>query len=797
MHWLRNYNVNVATVLITVIGLTLSSISYSNENLQSNSIANKIDSYSIPHTSSTIKIDGELNDATWQHALSIPLNIVNDPWNNQPSPVKTEAKIIENGEYLYISFLAQDPHPENIIGFLADRDTTITDDIVGIKLDTFNSRRLNYAFFVNPFGVQNDSIQNEITGDNNFLWDGIWQSYGKITDKGYQVEIAIPFRTLNFEQNDQEKTWSMELFRMYPRDERLRISHMSIDRNNGCWVCQMPEIKGFKEAKIGKNIILTPAVVATRNETKDIYDPNDNFHDKNNVDVSMDLRWGITPSTLLNATINPDFSTVESDAGQLSVNTNFSLFYDEKRTFFLENSDYFSSNYNLIYTRNIAQPDYGIKLTSREKNHSYGIFITNDKETNFIVPGNTGSSLATLAQKSTSAAANYRYNVNDDISVGVVSTLRTSDNYHNIVAGVDGKYRLDDSNSFLAQALYSNTQYPDELFQNFCLGADCSKPQTQDCIFTDCDFTEQVHRTRFDDDFSGQAYKIDFKHDSEYWLVKASHQELSSNFRADLGFMPKADYKKDSAQATHFIYGEQEDIFTEMRASTRWYSEHNENNEFIGKALSADIFILGPMLSEINISYTKASKIGLRQNEASTKLDGNSDRFEESLFEINGQLNLTPRVLLFTGAIFGDKIDYANNRLGDYQEYSTFTTINATDHLLFDIYFQKQKLKANGDYVYDANLADIRISYQFDVRSYLKLNIVYSDVDRNVNNNPFTYVSNKERSLSTQLIYSYKLNPQTVFFVGYSDSSFQDDDLSNLKREQRTFFTKISYAWMS
>jgi len=796
MHWLRNSNVNMVAVFIAVIGLTLSNASYSTENIKNNKVTNKIESFSIPHTSSTIKIDGELDDPLWQQALSISLNIVNDPWNNLPSPVKTEAKIIENGEYIYISFLAQDPNPANIIGFLADRDSTLADDIVGIKLDTFNSRRLNYAFFVNPFGVQNDSIQNEITGENNLLWDGIWQSYGKITANGYQVEMAIPFRTLNFEQSDKEKTWAMELFRMYPRDERLRISHMPISRDNGCWVCQMPEVKGFKSAKIGKNITLTPAVVATRNETRDIYAPNDPFKGDNNVDVSMDLRWGITPSTLLNATINPDFSTVESDAGQLSVNTTFSLFYDEKRTFFLENADYFSSNYNLVYTRNIAQPDYGVKLTSRKKNHSYGVFVTNDKQTNFIVPGNTGSSLATLKQKSTSAAANYRYNVNNNVSVGVISTLRSSDNYHNIVGGVDGKYRLDGSNSFLAQALYSNTQYPDELFQDFCYGDDCSTPPTKDCIFAACDFTEQVHRTRYEDDFSGQAYKVEFKHDSEYWLIKASHQELSSNFRADLGFMPKADYKKDMAKATRFIYGEDDDIFSEIRASTSWNSEHNENNEFIGKTLSADVSIFGPMLSEINVIYKKATKIGLRQNEANIKIDGNSDRFKESLLSVNGQLNLTPRVLLFAGTILGDKIDYANNRLGKYQEYSAFTTINATDHLLFDIYVQKQKLKANGSYVYDANLADIRISYQFDVRSYLKLNIVYSDVDRNINNNPFTFVNNKERSLSTQLIYSYKLNPQTVFFVGYSDSSYQDDDLSNLKLEQRTFFTKISYAWM-
>ena len=260
--------------------------------------------------------------------------------------------------------------------------------------------------------------------------------------------------------------------------------------------------------------------------------------------------------------------------------------------------------------------------------------------------------------------------------------------------------------------------------------------------------------------------------------------------------MPKADYKKDSIDATRFIYGEQNDFFSEIHAIASWNIEHNDNNEFLGKTMTAQAEFLGPMLSKFNIKYTDATKIGLRHNEANIQLDHNTSRFNEQLLEVTAEFKPNSRVLLYGSSIVGKKIDYANNRLGDFREFSAYTTIFATDHLLFDLYAQKQHLDADGSYVYDADLIDVRISYQFDVRSYLKLNVVYSNVDRNLDNNPFTYVSNKEKSLSTQLIYSYKLNPQTVFFLGYSDSSFQDDDLSNLRREQRTFFTKISYAWM-
>jgi len=122
--------------------------------------------------------------------------------------------------------------------------------------------------------------------------------------------------------------------------------------------------------------------------------------------------------------------------------------------------------------------------------------------------------------------------------------------------------------------------------------------------------------------------------------------------------------------------------------------------------------------------------------------------------------------------------------------------VNLTNHLEVGINQTYSKLDSEGKNVYIANLTDVRISYQFDVESYLKLSMVYSDVNRNSNNNPNTFYGKRDRSLSSQLIYSYKVNPQTVFFLGYSDSSYQDDDISKLKRDQRTFFSKISYAWM-
>jgi hypothetical protein len=732
----------------------------------------KLAQLNIPHIEQHINIDGDLSDVAWQQALNVPLDIVNSPWNNKASPVKTVAKVVENGEFFYIAFIAQDPNPELIRGFLGDRDTRWGDDLVGFKLDTYNNRRLNYEFFVNPYGVQHDSIANEMTGKSDSAWDGIWESVGKVTETGYQVEMAIPYHILNFDDNSDIKTWAMELIRLYPRDSRLRISHIELDRDDACWLCQIPEITGFKEAKASKNLMFTPTVVANRNERRDVFSDNNDWQSENDVDAGLDIRWGINANTLLNVTINPDFSNVESDAGQLSVNKTFSLFYDEKRQFFVENSEYFSSDFDLVYTRNIADPEYGAKLTGTQGDHSYGAFIANDTQTNIILPGNTGSRLVSLQEESESGAVKYRYDVNEDFSVGVISTLRQTENYHNYVSGIDSKYRLNDSNSFQAQVLFADTQDSAELTQS-----------------------------GNEEEFTDHAFKVEYEHDSEYWKIDVQHQEIGKNFRADLGFMPRADYQKSAVDVKRLFYGEPESIWQEMSFLGQWQILHNENGELLERSVSGGFDIDGPKLSYIDVKVVAADKIGLRRHELNSNLaidnsiDGNTRRFQENQAIIYATVQPTAQISTEFELTLGDKIDYDNDRLGDFIVLYSNISYNVNKHLEFEFSHTYSDLEAESANVYTENLTELRVSYQFDVNSYLKFNVVYTDIDFNLENNPAAYTANDNR-LSTQLIYAYKLNPQTVFYLGYSDNSIQDDRLKSLERNQRTIYSKISYAWL-
>ena len=731
-----------------------------------------LDQLDIPYSPLIADIDGELSDKIWDQALIIDLDIVNSPWNNLPSPVKTQAKIIENGEYIFIAFIAEDPEPEKIKGFLADRDSRWGDDLVGVNFDTQNNRRLNYEFIVNPLGVQHDSIYNEMTGQGNELWDGIWQSLGKVTKNGYQVEIALPYRILNFEENKKNKLWPIEFFRIYPRDTQLRISHVPFDRDNACRLCQYPEAKGFKNVTTNKNIQITPSIVASSDQNRDIYDNEAEWLVEDNIEAGADLRWGINPNTSLNLTLNPDFSTVESDTSQLSINKTFSLFYDEKRPFFLDNSDYFTSNYNLVYTRNIADPDYGAKLTGTEGRHSYGVFSANDKQTTFIKPGNLSSELISLDEENLSTALRYRFDYSNNLTVGAISTLRSSKNYHNYVYGVDSKYKFDHSNSMLFQALNSNSSYQTSADEN----------QTSS------------------KDISDQAYKLDLVHRSEYWQLTAGQQYLGKDFRADLGYMPKADFFETNIKVERLFYGndygDDQGFWSQAKVSSQWQIQHNINKELIAKSINTSVEINGPLLSKFTLNLWHADRVGLRHDKNIADIDNNTTRFIENQLTFSTEFEPLYNLYTLIELTVGDKIDYRNNRLGDTVEFIGNIAWNATQHLEFDIYYTYSQLNAEGSSVNTTHLTDVRISYQFDIHSYLKLSLVYCDVDMNNNNNPLVDISQTKKVLTSQLIYAYKLNPQTVFFLGYSDGNYQDDDLISLRKEQKIFFTKISYAWM-
>lgn len=760
-----------------------------------------LDPIHVPRISGDIVIDGELNEPQWQQARRIKVNNVTRPYDNTPSPVDTEALLMEDGENFYLAFIAQDPDPSQIRAFLKDRDRSWGEDIVGIKIDTYNDQRTAYRFLVNALGVQMDGIENEVTKKDSNAWDGIWSSYGKITDTGYIVEIALPLSMLNFKEDLDIQHWGIELLRFYPREQFLRLSNIRLDRGNSCEICQLVTAKGFSGAKQGDNLIITPSLVVGANETLD-YD--DNWQRENNIEPSLDIRWGITPDILLNTTLNPDFSTVETDSAQLNINNNFALFYDEKRPFFLDNADYFESDYNLVYTRNINAPNYGAKLTGRVNDHAIGVFITDDKSTNILIPGNRSSSFTKLEDSSKAAVVRYRLNYDINTTIGWISTLRDSNNYQNQVHGIDARIRLSTTDVFKFQSLYSKTQYPDDLYQRFCRAddpQDCANPPIENqCEFGNCDFNESVLRTLKDRPFSGNAFKMGYFHNDDKWFYRLNYNQQNSGFRADLGFISKIDNKNYEMVASRRWYAEENQWWTQFRLFSSWNKNLNFNNEFIEEKKSVGFQLVANYDSRIRFSLFTRDKVGRRLNKSLLAITGNTTRFTENRVELFGEVKPLANVYVNTRISVGDAIDFTNNRLGQLKQVTPTFNWNVNKHWEIKLRHTFSQLNADNANVYNARLTDLRTTYQFDVRSFIRFSLIYDNTSKNPYNYLYTSpedVTAKRRNISTELLYAYKLNPQTVFYLGYSDHYYTTGEFSTLEQDQRNIFMKFSYAWLS
>lgn len=711
--------------------------------------------YSIPRVGSAPTIDGDVNVAEWAQATQVVLGIETSPSENIPASVQTTAYMMEDGENLYIAFIAQDPDPSQIRAFYRDRDEIGGTDTVGVALDTFNDESRSFEFIVSPLGVQADSATDDLSGSEDESWNALWDSAGRITDTGYMTEMAIPFKQLRFESGAQEKIWGVKFVRNYPRDRSYRFSDVMQDRNISCFVCQFAKASGFAGTQPGRNLEIIPTLTTTGVRSR----PNpavDSWSDTDaNAEAGVDVRWGINQDMVLNATLNPDFSQVEADAAQLDINNTFSLFFPERRTFFLDGADYFNSNLNLVHTRNIADPDYGMKLTGKSGRHSYGLMQANDTSTSFMIPTNESSRVATLGDiDSDVSVLRYRQDILDNSSIGTILTHRSSTDYSNTVAGVDGRLRVTDSDVISVQALRSQSEYP------------------------------TLIQTRFGqkDDLGDETYLLDYRHNDRRWDVWAEYVDYGKDFRADMGFINRVDYTRSTLRVGHTWRFEAGSFFDRIRIAGDWDQTFDQAGLELEEETEVFLEMNGPYQSEINGLFGGSSTYW------------NGQYFDEQFNQLSVSARPNSALRLQMLVRIEDIVDFANTRLGKSKRYSPQISYQAGRHVELEIEHTHQTFDVQGGRLFTADLTDLRMTYQFNVRSFLRFVVQYGDTDRDKS----LYVRPVQalsREMTTQLLYSYKLNPQTLFYLGYSDAGFQNDGLNTIETSNRTVFAKFSYAW--
>lgn len=708
-----------------------------------------------------IHIDAVLDEPAWRQVRPVPLPYEWFPGDNEPAPVETEVRVTFDEENLYLAFRALDPDPGAIRANLSDRDTPVQDDHVGFMIDPFNDERRGFQFRINPLGVQMDAIFSENEGYEDFSWDAIWDAAGRITDEGYVVEVAVPFKSLRFPRSESPQTWGFMAFRSYPRDVRHRMRSHSTDRNRACLLCQVNKMTGIQGVDPGRNIEVAPTLTAVRTDNRPQWPADSWDRGKGQAEAGVTARWSVTPNLVFNGTVNPDFSQVEADVAQLEVNNRFALSYPERRPFFLEGADFFLTPLNVIFTRTVADPRAGAKLTGKEGANAVGLFLTRDRVTNLLFPANQASRGTSLDQDVTAAVVRYRRDVGEGSTLGGLMTLREGEGYHNRVYGVDAFVRLSPTKTVQAQLLRSDTQYPVPLARAY------EQPEGP---------------------FRGNAVSLQFVHRSREWTVLARAEQLGEDFRADNGFIPRVDVRGGSAQLQRTWWAPGPD---------RWYSLLNASllvsrTEDLGGRLADGRVQLnggysGPLQSTVNVAVAR-------------RKERMGERLFQGLDAAYVGVGIRPSGLanLGFGSELSKTIDYLAGEVGTQITAGPSADLKLGRHLNLELQHSFRRLERDGSWAFIANLSEVRAVYNFNVRTFFRAIVQYQDIRRN----PDRYeiqVNRENRSVFTQLLLSYKVNPQTVVFLGYSDNALgildQDRIRTDLTRTDRTFFLKLGYAW--
>jgi hypothetical protein len=711
----------------------------------------------VPHTAAAVEIDGVLDDAIWREALVIELDVETNPRENEPAAVETFAYVIEDGARLLVAFDARDPAPDKIRAYLRDRDSAYNDDFVGIVLDTFNDQRRAFEFFVNPFGVQMDLTMDDVNGGEDDSWDAIWESAGAINDLGYAVEIAIPFSQLRFQRTNGLQTWGIDVLRIHPRENRVLITASPRERGRNCYLCQIGKIEGFANAEPGRGLEVVPSLTASRTDTHDAALARLVDGDTDS-EIGVNVRWGITPDLVANLALNPDFSQVEADVAQLDVNNQFALFFPETRPFFLEGADFFATPINAVFTRTVADPDVGAKLTGTIGGNTFGLFAAEDTVTNLLFPGALGSSSDALDTSNRTLVGRYRRDFGENSTVGALLTSRSGDDYRNSVAGFDGRYRMNDSHSFRFQYLRSDTEYPDDV---------------------------AIESQQPPDAFGGDALQLNYDYGTREWFAFANYQTFDPEFRADSGFVSQVDFENRSAGFGRVWHGDGARWWNRLQIGANAASTHDSSGQLLSRDREVNFSFQGPLQLFAQTGVEKRQQFW-----NGSVYDARNVFLFSQIRPISG-LNLT----LYARA--GEQVDFVNSRLGDELRLEPGLEWNVNRHLLMRLQHTAVELDdESGRRIFAADVSDLRLTWQFNVRSFLRMTLQQQLVERNLLLFIDADTDAESKARGAQLLYSYQLNPQTVVFAGYSDNHRQDDELASLIKTDRTFFLKFSYAWV-
>lgn len=761
--------------------------------------AEKATPVSLPRFAHPPKIDGRLDDDVWKAAAIFKDFRQVQPSDAAPASKPTIVYMGRDADRLYIAFHAFDD-PRQVRATIAKRDAIFDDDIVGVYLDTFNDRRRAYVLLFNPLGVQADGIFTEGRGEDLSV-DIVMESKGTLTDDGYVVEVAVPFKSLRYEAG-RGKMWGIHLFRKIKRFNDEIDSWMPIPRGASSLLNLAGHITELEGIASERNLELIPGTTISETGRRThalpgASDPGRFVNGPLKVEPELNAKLGFASNITVDLALNPDFAQVEADQPVITANQRFPIFFEEKRPFFLEGIDIFQTPLQAVNTRAIVDPDVAVKLTGKRGRNVFGVLAAADS-----APGNYSEEERNdptllpqirkfIGKRAVVGVARLRRDIGRESSLGVVVTTYNFVERHNHVGGFDGRFRLGKQTTFDFQLLGTTSRR----------------------LFFDPDQGRSFLRTG-----NGFGYYFELDRPDRHWNWNYSGEGRTRDYRADVGFTRRTDTNRhrffvryDSEPRPRALlvswYARQ---FTSLQFDWRgrlqkWSSDPQvrfnlRRQTVVGGGISFGYERLfeeefGPKRapgrpgafagdrSERSANYHAV--YGFWGTTPSKRYSFSGD-IGYSVGEFDYDFGAGPRFPRVSPAALRSPNAPLDPGPGRSLRMESSFAYQPTTALRASLNYEKSRLvrEDTGRTAFDDNIFSLRVTYQFTRFSFLRLRIDHTTLNARVR---------------TQFLFGWTPRPGTALYVGYNDDArrngfnpFTGQFEPGFRRDGRTFFIKIS-----
>lgn len=701
-------------------------------------------------------IDGRVDEAFWQRIK--PIDQFTDwlPRDKTPSRFPTEVRFAYDGQTLYVGIIARDPDPSLIRAPFVRRDKVLGDqDFVAVLIDPVGSKKFAQFFRVGANGVLADGLFNDANNNEDFAPDFEYTGAAQRTPDGWTAEMSIPFSSLRCLDGANQR-WNVLVFRGATREEFHRAAHVPLPRDWNCLVCYAEPLTGLTDLPTSRHLSVVPQFTAS--SRRDQPGNGANIR-KNDFKGGVDIKFSPRADTVIDATINPDFSQIELDTPQLSSNNQFALFFQEKRPFFLEGSDLFDTPVNLIYTRSITDPAWGARATQRRENTEFTVLTARDDGGGFVLlPGALGTNFASQDRKSQATFVRGRTHLDSHLTLGGTVTDRNYEGAgYNRVVSSDVVWRPAPEQRLRAQLAHSETT---------------ALPGS------DGRLTRDAQR-------GGTSAFIDWFFNNETWNHYLQYEEMSRDFRADNGFISQSGFKEvvyEGRRKFPRLWGLNE-------LSLYWNTNRvlDRNGAVVYQQINPGISLAASRATYVNLELRPNQQVRISESGLPLKRD-------QVFINLESQpSNWLP--YFYSEIALGDRVDVANNRVGKGYYFASSARLRPHPRVeieprIDDATIDSDEPASRGQRILHERATQLLGIYHLSAQDSLRLIWQQGFVKRNASlwSSP---VSAAEHNRTASVVYAHRPSLNTSIYVGATLGRNESTNTPNAART-RELFVKVS-----